>query len=963
MGLCLPLLLALCLAAPSGGAWAGEAADELLCAPSRLGCLTTWLVAGPLRFLRADQFDADLLAKAGGEAKARPRDGQVADAASGLAWQAAVFPRSVHDFRQRCLPLGQSAFYLAAVLVPRKDVELSILVLHTGSARLWVDGRKVLVSDPDPFGMGSRTAAHKLSLRKGKRAHCLLKLGSEARQLQFVVRLMAGRRPVGPDEVVVALPLAQDRGPRVEPHVLSALSLALGGQQEFVEPGRPASVLLGIVGGYPVCRGKVAATITIKDSRGRSVETLKMPPASVPALADRSARLAWTPPKAGGSAYYDLTAEVAFDGHKLGALTRTVYCPRNIGQWTQAVHGRLARLSREGKVSPEQLAHVLLKVEKASALQRNVESFTLAAGDVHRELQVASEWLDRFEKGQGLPALEPGAHELAYLAPQDDSAQPYYLHIPRTYTGRKPIPAIVYLHGYAPWLDKTNWHELSYGLTDLAEEHGYLIICPFARSNTDFQAVGEVDVLEVLRLAHQRVKIDPDRVFLLGYSMGGMGAYTIAPHYPHLWAGVIALCGRAHYYLWHGLDPARVEPFKRHLLDMEFGWPLAPNFRHVPVLAFQGTADTLIKPVQAYRFVDLLRGLGGSAELVRLEGQSHWIADETFSTPKAFQWMERQRRVADPATIRFATHSLRYHRAYWLTIHAFQTWGQPAAVEVTLKPGNRLELTASNVARLSLQPPARRCKPAAPFHATVNGKPMELKPGPKGTLTLTLAKQPDTPLRKTPALCGPIKDAFNTRFLLVYGTAGDAAATRLNRSAAQAMQRDWFRFAKGLPRLVKDSELEPKEIARSNLFLFGTPTTHALLAKIAPKLPIRFTADGYEILGRPYKANATTGLLFIYPNPLAPDRYVVVCSGHHYGSALPPNHKYDLLPDFILYSDAADYDNTNAFYCAGLFDTHWQLSPNLVWTSDGTRQPKPEAALTPAPAPRAPRPEPVPARP
>jgi len=927
--------------------WGIGRGGELVCAPSAAGCITTWLVAGPMKFLRDADFDRDFLKDVGGEAAARPRDGDVADAAGGSTWHAGIFPGSVLDLADRCLPLGNSAFYLAAALVPRKDLEATLVVTHTGTARAWVDGKAAIRSDKDPFALGPQTAEHKLSLRAGRPVHCLLKLGSDGRYLQFFVRLKEGRRAVGPDEVAVALAFPADVAPAADSYVLSSLSVGLG-RERFVQPGRRSDLVFGVEGGHPVCDGEVAATITVRDSRGRTVETFKTPPAGLAALAARRVLLPWTPPEDARSAFFELLAQVSFKGRDLGALSKTVYSPSDIGHWTADLHQRLGALSKAGKLPQDALAQVLLKVEKAISLQQGGDLRVFAPDKVCRELELASSWLARLEKGKGLPAPEPGVHELAYLAEQDDSPQPYYLHIPRTYTGRKPLPAIVYLHGYAPWLDKTNWHSLSYGLTDQAEEHGYAIICPFARSNTDFQGIGEVDVLHVLRLAQQQVKIDPDRIFLVGYSMGGMGAYTIAAHAPDLWAGVVVLCGRADYWLWKDLDPARVEPFKRHLLDMEFGWPLAGNFRHLAVLAYQGTFDVLIKPEQAYRFVDRLKQLGTPATLVRLEGQSHWIADETFSTPGAFDWMARQRRVAAPRTIRFETYSLLYPRAWWATIGAFTQWGKPASFEATLDAGNRLTLTSENVARLTLAPPPALCKPDAPFQATVNGQARTLR-AHDGTLTIGLGGLPEGPLRKTPTLCGPIKDAFNRRFLLVYGTTGGEAATKRNQALAERVQGEWQRFAKGLRKAIPDTALAETDIARSNLFLFGTPSDHALLARIADKLPVKFTDAGYEVLGRTYKADERTGLMFLYPNPLAPDRYVVVSCGTPYGEKLGENHKLDLLPDFIVYSDEPDYDDTNAFYCAGFFDTAWQLDPKLTWTSDGRPKPKPAAAQPPAP--------------
>ena len=935
-------------------AWGGAPAAELVCAPSSRGCITTWLVAGPIRFLRPEQFDTDFLKAGGGEAAVRPREGDMADPVNGLPWQARVFPQNVLNLREKCLPIGESAFYFSAVLIPRRDVDATLLLTHSGWARVWLDGKPVLKSDYDPYSMGYRTAAQPVSLRKGRRVHCLVKIGSRSRSLQLICALRSGRVALGSDDLAVALPVGQGGAPAVAAHVFSSLSLVLG-PERFATPGRTSLVLLAVQGGYPECGGKVAAEVTVKNAKGLVAETLKSEPSTIAALAKVPAQLRWAVAKQGATASYELLARVSYDGKEIGALSHTVYAPSEILQWTRDIVARLKKLQADKKPSRDTVAHVLLKVEKARLLGRGATAQSFAADEVHRELKVADQWLARIAAGKPVPPpVEPGVHEHAYSAEQDDSVQPYYLHIPRSYTGNKPVPAIVYLHGYSPDLDKANWHMPSPALTDLADARGYVIIVPYARSNTDFQAIGETDVLHVLGLARRRVKIDPDRTFLVGYSMGGMGAYTIAAHHPHLWAGVVALCARADYFYWKGLDAEKVEPFKRHVLDMEFGWPLAQNFLHVPVFAFQGTNDMLIKPEQAPRFVDRLLRLGCTAQLRRLEGQSHWIADEVFSSPDAFDWMDRLRRAEAPRTIRYTTYSLRYHRAYWLTIDAVANQGRPASVDLTLDPhAKSLTLVTRNVSVLTLRPPTSLLPGRPPLKATVNGKSDQFKPTANGAYVIALKPVPRGPFRKLPGLCGPVKDAFNRRFLLVYGTAGDKETTQANRRAAARLLRDWERFAQGSPRPMADTAVTAAEMARSNLVLFGTPKSNAVLARIAAKLPIRFTPAGYQVGQHTYKANDTTGLLFIHPNPLAPRRYVVVCSGAHYGERLGVNHKYDLLPDFIVYSTEADYDDSNATYCAGFFDNTWKLSDTLTWHSDGLPKPRPRAAETRPEAPPA----------
>ena len=939
-------LASLVLASTAGLCGAAEPAGELVCAPSVKGSVTTWLALGPLKIARTDQIDQDFLKAAGGEAAAKPRDGDVPDPATGIAWRVLVFPENVVNLKDRCLPAGESVFYLSAVLVARRNFEGTLLVSHTGSARAWLDGKKVIESNREPRALTAPSAEAKVKFRAGQRALLLVKLASESRRVQCLVRFYRGEEQASPEDFSVALPVQGSAKDAAESVLLSALGIDLG-RDEYVEPGKKADMQFGVRAGYPLCEGKIAAKIAVKDAKGRVLDTLEIPAAKIAELADSPARVTWAPPPLGGSPYYDLIARVTYEGRDLGVLSKTVYSPRDIGLWVADLHKRLLTVSAAHKSTRDEVAHVLLKLEKAILLMPAQDPQSFYVDQAYRELKVGSEWLGRLEKGQGLPPLEPGEHECAYLADEDDAAQPYFLHIPRSYTGKAAVPAIVYLHGYAPWLDKTNWHEFPYGLVDLAEARGYVLIAPFARSNTDFQSIGEVDVLHVLRLAQERLKIDPDRVFVLGYSMGGSGAYTLAAHYPDLWAGCVVLCGRKKQYMWRDFDPAKVEPFKRQLLDIESGEPAAGNFLHVPTLVFQGTADVLVQPEQAYGFVDYLTSLGVKAKLVRLEGLSHWIADEVFSTPATFDWMDPLRRVAAPETVRFKTYTLLYNKAYWMTLDAFEHWGEPAEVTATLKKGNRVEIAAKNVARLTLRPPRALADISAPFEAVLNGKTTQLKPNAQGELAVELAPLKDTPLRKTPALCGPVKDAFNRRFAFVVGTSGDAEATQANFKLAQRMQKEWYQFAKAFRSLTKDTDLTERDIARSNLILFGTPKTNSILARIAKegRLPVHFTDAGYEILGKTYKASPGTGLMFIYPNPLAPDRYVVVNCGAPYGDKLGPNHKYDLLPDYIVYSDEPDYDDSNAFYCAGFFDGAWQLDPKLLWTSDGRPQPRPELPL------------------
>jgi pimeloyl-ACP methyl ester carboxylesterase len=78
-----------------------------------------------------------------------------------------------------------------------------------------------------------------------------------------------------------------------------------------------------------------------------------------------------------------------------------------------------------------------------------------------------------------------------------------------------------------------------------------VVLHPFGRSCLGYKSAAETDVYEsiqaVLRLYPA---VDPDRVVLAGFSMGGSGAYHIAAHRPDQWAAVHIGAAFAETYLY-----------------------------------------------------------------------------------------------------------------------------------------------------------------------------------------------------------------------------------------------------------------------------------------------------------------------------------------------------------------------------------------------------------------------------
>jgi predicted peptidase len=56
-------------------------------------------------------------------------------------------------------------------------------------------------------------------------------------------------------------------------------------------------------------------------------------------------------------------------------------------------------------------------------------------------------------------------------------------------------------------------------------------------------ALSEIDTMNVLFMALKEFNVDENRIYLMGHSMGGMGAAYLGEKYAPMWAGVALLAG------------------------------------------------------------------------------------------------------------------------------------------------------------------------------------------------------------------------------------------------------------------------------------------------------------------------------------------------------------------------------------------------------------------------------------
>lgn len=99
---------------------------------------------------------------------------------------------------------------------------------------------------------------------------------------------------------------------------------------------------------------------------------------------------------------------------------------------------------------------------------------------------------------------------------------------------------------------------------------------------------GERFILTLIEVAKAQYGVDPDRVFVMGFSMGGTGSWFMAGRHPDLFAGAIPA---------HGVimaQPKSQLPTKEEVGAIQHG--IAPNVRNLALYYYTGSKDTNCMP-------------------------------------------------------------------------------------------------------------------------------------------------------------------------------------------------------------------------------------------------------------------------------------------------------------------------------------------------------------------------------
>lgn len=502
------------------------------------------------------------------------------------------------------------------------------------------------------------------------------------------------------------------------------------------------------------------------------------------------------------------------------------------------------------------------------------------------------------------PALAaPGVSRLVeYTSALDNSTQVYGIYLPASPApSAAGYPAVFHMHGYG-WA-------VGEGFSDYqrrwADDRGWVLINLNARGPQFYEGVGDVETRNVVRDAHQRFGLDLDRIYAIGGSMGGTGAFRHGVRYPDIFAAVVGVDGWSDYREWHYHWYARtdmrdqIEEFRRPLLEACSPLYWAGRARWGQVQASVSGRDNVVLPSNG---LDLYNTLLASARTQPGAYDTRLFLDYeaghggSYRVDQAYAYFADRSRVSAPPSFRIESTILTHGALYWGRLDRLTVPGMRGALESEGR-GDTLTATTENLDACSLFLGASPVADKPAVNVFVDGFPcytgtptdlhLVAERGPGGQLW-GWRRADETGRGKSWAMEGPLGEAFKVPFVVVYGTAGSPDQTARYRREAEDFARGWngFMVHADAVTALPEERLAPADLRAKSLVIYGTENSSRLLqaANARRELPVHVRDSGVvvvdpengdrEYLGPQY------GAFLCYPNPLTEGAtYLVVCSG------------------------------------------------------------------------------------
>ena len=457
---------------------------------------------------------------------------------------------------------------------------------------------------------------------------------------------------------------------------------------------------------------------------------------------------------------------------------------------------------------------------------------------------------------------------------------------------------------------------------------------------------GRLDALEVLSIAEEKFKPDPQRIYLTGHSMGGHGTWFLGATYPDKWAAIGACSGYPTlkgYGSADGLIPDSSSSTMEQMLlrsgNQSDVIKLANNYKPLGVYILHGDADKVVSVNYARQMRKLLGEFHADMSYYEYPNGEHWFGDQAVDWPPLFAFFKWHKLPVDSSvnTIDFITSNPGISAKFcWATIQ--QQIHPLNFSRMQLKrdrAGKTIVGSTENIRMILLD--LGEFEKNVPVTITLDGTSISYKTSgaPDNVYLLKengkwiISGKPGQ-YEKGPQRYGTFKDAFNHKMVFVYGTAGNKEENEWSLNKAIYDAETWYYRGNGAVDIISDKEFSLEKYKDRGVIIFGNKTTNAAWKTVLNDCPIQVERNKI-VAGKKTWTGDDLATYFVWPIRNSPVASVaVICGTGIKGMNAANANQYFAgasgFPDFMIYRLQMLQNGTGEIKMAGFFDNNWNLT-------------------------------------
>jgi predicted esterase len=458
---------------------------------------------------------------------------------------------------------------------------------------------------------------------------------------------------------------------------------------------------------------------------------------------------------------------------------------------------------------------------------------------------------------------------------------------------------------------------------------------------------GRLDALEVLRLAKDRFKPDPKRIYLTGHSMGGHGTWFLGATYPDHWAGIAPCAGYPtlkEYGSADGKIPdssrSAVEQMLLRASNQSDVLNLVNNYKPLGVYILHGDSDKVVSVDYARQMKKALANFHPDISYYEYPGGSHWYGNESVDWKPIFDFFKWHQIAPDSSvhSIDFITSSPGISPSYrWASIQQqihplqysrIQLNRNVTTKTITGKTENvlllKLDLSsfgANNSIHISLDDLNQISYTTVSGHDSIYLHQQDHQ--------WRIATKPSL-AQKGPHRYGTFKDAFHHKMIFVYGTTGTSEENKWSLNKARYDAETWYYRGNGSVDVIADKDFSLSKYKDRNVIVYGNANTNGAYKLLLQDCPIQIERNLVKAGNQVLKGD-DLGTYFVWPIKGSSINSVGVIGGTGLkGMNAAFANQYFAggsgFPDFMIFRLGMLQSGAQEVKMAGYFNNEWKLS-------------------------------------